>query len=100
MFQLYINQLVVWFCAGRCGRLSACHSSQSHPGTLAHPFTPKVPRSKERIPNFLLFRCFHFKLTFESIKELGKVSLDVKFDEGIFGYKSLHPWDNVQFNME
>jgi hypothetical protein len=24
----------------------------------------------------------------------------VQFDEGIFGYKGLHPWDNVQFNME
>jgi hypothetical protein len=25
---------------------------------------------------------------------------DVQFDEGIFGYKGLHPWYNAQFNME
>jgi hypothetical protein len=25
---------------------------------------------------------------------------DVHFDEGIFGYEGLRPWDNVQCNME
>jgi hypothetical protein len=31
-------------------------------------------RAKECVPNSLLFRCFHFRLTFESIKELGSAS--------------------------
>ncbi len=30
--------------------------------------------SQGMCPNFLLFRCFHFRLTFESIKELGSTS--------------------------
>jgi hypothetical protein len=64
VLQLCTNQLVVWFCAGPCEWLNACHSSVSHPGAPAHPSTPKVLRTKERVPNFLFFRCFHFKLTF------------------------------------
>jgi hypothetical protein len=34
-------------------------------------------RAKKRVPDSLLFRCFHFRLTFESIKELGSTSTKV-----------------------
>jgi hypothetical protein len=74
VLQLCINQLVIWFFAGPCEWLNVCHSSWSHLEALACPFTPKVQRVKERVPNSLLFQCSHFILTFESIKELGSAS--------------------------
>jgi hypothetical protein len=70
VFQLCTNQLIVWFCVGLCEWLTACHSSYSHPKALARLYTPKVLR----VFNFLLFRCFHLRLTFEFIKELGSSS--------------------------
>jgi len=45
-----------------------------HPGAPAHPSTLKVLRAKKRAPNSLFFHCFNFRLTFESIKELGNTS--------------------------
>jgi hypothetical protein len=40
------------------------------------PFYPfKMLQARERVPNFLLFRYFHLRLTFESIKDLGSTSL-------------------------
>jgi len=33
-----------------------------------------VLRARERVPNSLLFRCFHYRLPLESIKELGNAS--------------------------
>jgi hypothetical protein len=72
--QLCINQLVVWFCAGPCEWLSVYHSSSSHPATPARPSPPKVLWVGEHVPNSLFFHCFHFKVTFESIKELGSAS--------------------------
>jgi hypothetical protein len=70
VLQLCTNQLVVWFCVGLCEWLSAFHSSYSHPKAPARLSTPKVLRIKERVFNFLFFRCFHLKFTFEFIKEL------------------------------
>jgi hypothetical protein len=46
----------------------------THPKAPTRPSTPKVLQVRECVPNSLLFRCFHFILTFESIKELGNVS--------------------------
>jgi hypothetical protein len=45
-----------------------------HPKALAQLFTPKMLRAEEHASNFLSFRCFHRRLTFESIKELESVS--------------------------
>jgi hypothetical protein len=45
-----------------------------YPGALAHPFTPEVPRTKERIPNSSFFCCVHLGFTFESIKDFGSAS--------------------------
>jgi hypothetical protein len=39
-------------------------------GLRQRPFTPQSVVSQGTCPNSLLFRCFHLKLTFESIKEL------------------------------
>ncbi len=41
-------------------------------------FYPQSVVSQGTCLNSLLFRCFHFKLTFESMKELGSVSFDMK----------------------
>ncbi len=38
------------------------------------PFNPQSVMSQGCVPNSLLFRYFHFKFTFESIKELGSAS--------------------------
>jgi hypothetical protein len=38
------------------------------------PLYPQSAVSQKVCPNSLLLRCFHFKLTFESIKELGNAS--------------------------
>jgi hypothetical protein len=38
------------------------------------PLYPQSATSKGACPYSLLFRCFHLKLTFESIKELGSAS--------------------------
>ncbi len=37
-------------------------------------YPPKVLRAREHVSNSLLFCCFHLRLTFESIKELGSAS--------------------------
>jgi len=41
---------------------------------LQHTPLPQNVASQGTCPNFLLFHCFHFRLTFESIKELGSTS--------------------------
>jgi len=38
---------------------------------------PQSATNQGVCPNFLLFCCFHFRFTFESIKELGNVSLSL-----------------------
>jgi len=40
-------------------------------------FYPQNAASQGTCPNSLLFCCFHFKLTFESIKELGGASIRI-----------------------
>jgi hypothetical protein len=72
-----INQLVVWFVQVRVSKWIACPSSWSHPEAPTRFSTPKVLRAKERASNSLFFHCFNFRLTFESIKELGSASIGV-----------------------
>jgi len=61
----------------------AYHSSYSHLGAPTRPSTPKVFQAREHVFNSLLFRYFHFRLTFESIKELGSASQMVHFEMGL-----------------
>ncbi len=49
-----------------------------HLKVLTRPSTPKVLRARERVPNSLLFRCFHLRLTFESIKKVRGASLGLQ----------------------
>ncbi len=42
------------------------------------PFYPQSATSWVMCLDFLLFRCFHFRFTFESIKEFGSVSHGIK----------------------
>ncbi len=72
MLKLRTNQLVVWF-ASSCEYLMFITLPSPHPGALARPSTPQSVVSQVVCPNFLLFRCFHLRFTFESIKELGSV---------------------------
>jgi hypothetical protein len=44
---------------------------------LEHALLPRSVVSQGVCPNSLLFRCFHLRLTFESIKELGSASHEV-----------------------
>jgi hypothetical protein len=64
-------------CADPREWLSACHSFESHLGAPTYPSIPQSVVSHEMCPDSLLFRCFHFKLTFESIKEFGSMSCSV-----------------------
>jgi len=67
---------------------------------LPHP--PKVLWTKERVANSLLSRCFHLRLTFEFIKELGSASqfVSVIKNDNVFGgfYILEFPW--VRYKME
>ncbi len=57
------------------------------------PFHPKVLQARECVPNSLLFRCFHFRFTFESIKKLGSASL------GVLGQNDIcmqAPWPSIE----
>jgi hypothetical protein len=74
--KLRTNQLIVWFVQVRVSNW--CLSFFLVPILeLQHaplPFYPQSVVSQGACPNYLFFRCFHFKFTFESIKELGSVS--------------------------
>jgi hypothetical protein len=48
--------------------------------SFSTPFYPQSVTSQGMCPNSLFFRCFHFKLTFEYIKELGGVSFACSFE--------------------
>jgi len=73
VFQLCTNHLVFGFVQVRVS--SWCLSLllvPSHSSSM--PLYPQSATSQKVCPNSLLFRCFQFKLTFESIKELGNAS--------------------------
>jgi len=42
---------------------------------LKHALYPRSVESQGACPNFVFFRCFHLRFTFEFIKEVGSVSL-------------------------
>jgi hypothetical protein len=74
MPQLCISQLVVWFVQARVSNW--CLSLFLIPiPELQHALYPQSATSQGACPNSLLFCCFHLRLTFESIKEIGSASL-------------------------
>ncbi len=76
MFQLCINQLVIWFVqVHRIIDLFIAYPSPQ-PGALACPFTPKVLQVKECTPIHSSI-ISTFRLTFESFKEFGGASIGV-----------------------
>ncbi len=79
VFQLRINQLVVWFVQVRVSNSIACQFFLSHPRVLARPFTPKVLQAKECAPTPYPSVVFTFGLAVKSIKELGGVSFSLIF---------------------
>jgi hypothetical protein len=69
------------------------------------PLYPQSATSQGVCPNSLLVQCFQFKLTFESIKELGSASWKTHkvqrnnapsktFQKYVFGTKNLKIWSN------
>jgi hypothetical protein len=77
MFQLCTNQLVFGFvhvCVS-----SWCLSFFLVPSqSSSTPLYPRSVASQGTCPNSLFFRCFQFRLMFESIKELGSMSLTLE----------------------
>jgi hypothetical protein len=71
MLKLCTNQHVVWFVQIQVSYLSFFLVPSWSSST---PLYPQSVVSQVMCPNSLLFRCFHFKLTFESIKEVGSAS--------------------------
>jgi hypothetical protein len=75
MLQLCTNQLVVWF-------VQVCVSDwllvilPSPIPELQHAPLPPKCYDQGACPNSLLFCYFHFRFTFESIKEFGNTSID------------------------
>ncbi len=68
------------------------------------PLYPRSATSQGACPDSLLFRCFHFRLTFESIKELGSAPpLGANNDSHHPNYVNFsHPWvtiPNVEPNI-
>jgi hypothetical protein len=62
---------------------------------VATPFYPKSVASQEACPNSLSFHCFHLRLTFESIKEVGNASLIVVMTNVVtIQKKSRSRWDS------
>jgi hypothetical protein len=76
VFQLCINQLVIWFYAGPCELLMFVILPSPIPELQHAPLPPKSA-SQGTCLNSLLFHCFHFIFTFKSIKELGNMSFYV-----------------------
>jgi hypothetical protein len=89
VLQLCINQLVVWFVQVRVSDWSLV-ILPSPISKLQHAsLTPQSVVSQRMCLNFLLFRYFHFKLTFEPIKEFRSTSS--RLLGGIYGC-----WEGVQ----
>jgi len=77
VLQLCINQLVVWFCAGLCEWLKCLSIFLIPSQSFSTPLYPRSAMNHRVCPNFILFRCFHPRLTFESLEEIGSVSLRI-----------------------
>jgi hypothetical protein len=74
VLKLCTNQLVVWFCAGSCEWLK-CLSIFVVPSWNSNtPLYHRSAANHRTCLNFLLFRCFHLRLTFASFEEVGSAS--------------------------
>jgi hypothetical protein len=80
VLKLCINQLVVWFVQVRVSNWCLSFFLVPIP-ELQHAPLPQSVASQGVCPNSLLFHCFHLKLTFESIKEVGNTSKIVIFQK-------------------
>ncbi len=60
---------------------------------LQHALLPQSALSQGTCPDSLLFRCFHFKLTFDFIKELGSPSISIY--TWFFFLEELMTWKNT-----
>jgi hypothetical protein len=77
VFQLHTNQFVVWFMQVHVNNWLAFHSSLSLSRNSNTPLYPSSVVSQWAYPNSSFFHCVHFRLAFESIKELGSASNNV-----------------------
>jgi len=57
--------------------IDACHSAYFHPRAPTRPSTPQSVASQTTCPNSFFVHCFHFRFTFESVKKLGSVYLNL-----------------------
>jgi hypothetical protein len=71
--KLCINQLVVWFVQIHVSDWTLIILPNPIP-ELQHTLLPLKCCEPRSVPDSLFFRCFHFKLSIESIKELGNAS--------------------------
>jgi hypothetical protein len=75
VLHFYTHQLVVWFCASLCEWLKCLSILLVPSRSSSTPLYPQSAMSQGACTNSSLFRCFHFRLTFESIKEVGSTSI-------------------------
>jgi hypothetical protein len=78
VFQLCINQLVVWFVHVNVNNWHACHCHNPHPGAPTHLSTFEVLRAREHTPTLYPSTIFTFGITIESIKEFEGASLNLE----------------------
>jgi hypothetical protein len=74
VFQLCINQLVIWFVQVHVNNWPTCHSFLSPFRSSSTPLYPRSASNQGMYPNSISFRYFHLELAVESIKELRGVS--------------------------
>jgi hypothetical protein len=74
VFQLCTNQLVVWFCVVSCEWLKFLSTFLVPSWSSSTPLYPQSAVSQRPCLNFLLFQCFHLRLTFESFEKVGNAS--------------------------
>ncbi len=72
VFQLCINQLVIWFCVGACEWLILVIFPSPHLGTLTRPFTLKVLQARELAPTFYFSVVFTLHSHLSLSRSLGK----------------------------
>ncbi len=75
MFQLCTNQLVVLVLCRSVWMNDCLSFFLISSRSSSTPFYPQSATSQEACPNSLLGQYFHFRLTFEYIKELGNASI-------------------------
>jgi hypothetical protein len=83
VFKLCTNQLVVWFVQIHVSDWTLVILPSPIPKLQHAPLPPKCYEPGS-MPQFFAFRCFHFRLSIESIKELGSASIMI-FKFYVFG---------------